>query len=390
MKIRGLAGALIVSSLLVVSGVAQTSKGILVGVARDASGAVVVNATVTVVGNSDGATRSVITKSDGSYRLEALDPESYTVTLHQPGFQGFTAKDVIVQPSLVTSYDIKLVVGTTAATVNVEADSMSINTENGQLTGVINRTDITKLPIFSVSPYELATTVPGVQIVDNTINAGFSNGINIQVNGARPRANNFLLDSQEINDVGIGGQAFQPNIPDMYESVSVLTSSSSAEFGRGGGGVVNLVTKAGGNQFHGEAFERYTGSGLNALGGQERGTGAIKARQDAHQYGFTASGPIIKNKLFAFGGLSLSRVYGQETPGSNELPDAAGYAQLQAIGGPQVTLLDQYLNNGSYLTTDTNLNRTTITTQVGPQANCPTNGCTITENFFQPQPPTRE
>jgi hypothetical protein len=65
------------------------------------------------------------------------------------------------------------------------------------------------------------------------------------------------------------------------------------------------------------------------------------------------------------------------------LPDAAGYAALQAIGGPQVALLDQYLNNGSYLTTDTNLNRTTVTTQVGPQANCPPNGCTITENFFQ-------
>jgi hypothetical protein len=383
MKIRGLVGALIVSSLLVGNGGAQTSKGILVGVVRDASGAVVVNANVTIVGNLDGATRNVKTKSDGSYRLEALDPESYTVTLRQTGFQGFTAKDVIVQPSLVTSYDIKLAVGTTVDTVNVEADSMSINTENGQLTGVINSTDITKLPIFSVSPYELATTVPGVQIVDNTINAGFSNGINIQVNGARPRANNFLLDSQEINDVGIGGQAFQPSIPDMYESVSVLTSSSSAEFGRGGGGVVNLVTKAGGNQFHGEAFERYTGSGLNALGGQERGTGAIKARQDTHQYGFTASGPIIKNKLFAFGGLSLVRVYGQETPGSNELPDAAGYAQLQAIGGPQVALLDQYLNNGSYLTSDTNLNRTTITTQVGPQAHCPATGCTITENFFQ-------
>ena len=186
MKIRGLVGALIVGSLLVGNGVAQTSKGILVGVARDASGAVVVNATVTVVGNSDGSTRSVKTKSDGRYRLEALDPESYTVTLHQPGFQGFTAKDVIVQPSLVTSYDIKLVVGTSVDTVNVEADSMSINTENGQLTGVINRTDITKLPIFTVSPYELATTVPGVQIVDNTITAGFSNGIDIQVNGARP------------------------------------------------------------------------------------------------------------------------------------------------------------------------------------------------------------
>jgi outer membrane receptor protein involved in Fe transport len=384
MKMRALMVALITSAFLAGSCGAQTSKGILVGVARDATGAVVPNATVTIVGNSDGATRTVQTKADGSYRVEALNPESYTVTLRQTGFEGFTAKDVIVQPSLVTSYDIKLVVGTTVDTVNVEADSMSINTENGQLTGTIDKTDMTKLPIFTVSPYELATTLPGVQIVDNTISAGFSNGINIQVNGARPRSNNFLLDGQEINDVGIGGQAFQPNIPDMYDSLAALTSSSSAEFGRAGGGVLNLVTKAGTNQFHGEAFERYTGSGLNALGGQERGTGAVKARQDAHQFGFTAGGPIIRNKLFAFGGLSLSRVYGQETPGFNELPDAAGYALLQQIGGPQVALLDQYLSNGSYLTTDTNLNRTTITTQVGPQgAACPAAGCTITENFFQ-------
>jgi outer membrane receptor protein involved in Fe transport len=383
MRMGKLLIALIAGSLLVGTGIAQTSKGILVGVVRDVSGAVIPNANVTIVGNSDGATRNAPTKGDGSYRFEALNPETYTVTLRQAGFQGFTAKDVIVQPSLVTSYDIKLSVGTAQDTVSVQADSMSINTENGQLTGIINTTDITKLPIFSVSPYELATTVPGVQIVDNNISAGFSNGIDIQVNGARPRANNFLLDGQEINDVSIGGQAFQPNIPDMYESLAVLTSSSSAEFGRAGGGVVNLVTKSGSNQFHGEVFERYTGSGLNALGGQERGTGSVKARQDAHQYGFTAGGPIIKNKLFAFGGLSLARVYGQETPGSNELPDPAGYALLQTIGGPQVTLLDQYLSNGSYLTTDTNLNRATVRTNVGPQHGCPASGCIITENFFQ-------
>jgi outer membrane receptor protein involved in Fe transport len=385
MKMKAVVATLVASLFLAGSGVAQTSKGILVGVARDATGAVVANVNVTVVGSSDHATRTIATKSDGSYRIEALNPETYTVNVHQPGFQGFTANNVIVEPSLVTTYDIKLVVGSVQDTVNVEADSMSINTENGQLAGTIGKTDMAKLPIFSVSPYELATTLPGVQIVDANIQSGFSNGINIQVNGARPRANNFLLDGQEINDVGIGGQAFQPTIPDMYDSLAVLTSSSSAEFGRAGGGVVNLVTKAGTNQFHGDVFERYTGSGLNALGGQERGTDATKARQDNHQYGFTAGGPIIKNKLFAFGGLSLSRVYGQGQFIANELPDAAGYALLQQIGGPQVALLDQYLSNGSYLTTDTQFtNRTTVTTQVGPQGSaCPPAGCTITEGFFQ-------
>jgi len=381
MRMGRLLTALIAGSLLVGTSIAQTSKGILVGVVRDISGAVIPNANVTIVGNSDGATRTAPTKADGSYRFEALNPETYTVTLRQPGFQGFSAKDVIVEPSLVTSYDIKLSVGAAQDTVSVQADSMSINTDNGQLTGIINTTDIRELPNFSVSPYELTTTVPGVQIVNQS---GFSNGINIQVNGARPRANNFLLDGQEINDVSIGGQAFQPNIPDMYESVAVLTSAASAEFGRAGGGVVNLVTKSGSNQFHGEVFERYTGSGLNAIGGQERGTGATKARFDNHQYGFTASGPIIRNKLFAFGGLSLSRFYGQETPNVIELPDANGYALLQKIGGAQVALLDSYLSQGSYLTTyNAVAGRTTVLTNVGPQANCPASGCIITENFFQ-------
>jgi len=381
MRMGRLLTALIAGSLLVGTSIAQTSKGILVGVVRDISGAVIPNANVTIVGNSDGATRTAPTKADGSYRFEALNPETYTVTLRQPGFQGFSAKDVIVEPSLVTSYDIKLSVGAAQDTVSVQADSMSINTDNGQLTGIINTTDIRELPNFSVSPYELTTTVPGVQIVNQS---GFSNGINIQVNGARPRANNFLLDGQEINDVSIGGQAFQPNIPDMYESVAVLTSAASAEFGRAGGAVVNLVTKSGSNQFHGEVFERYTGSGLNAIGGQERGTGATKARFDNHQYGFTASGPIIRNKLFAFGGLSLSRFYGQETPNVIELPDANGYALLQKIGGAQVALLDSYLSQGSYLTTyNAVAGRTTVLTNVGPQANCPASGCIITENFFQ-------
>jgi outer membrane receptor protein involved in Fe transport len=388
---------LMVTSVLL--GFGQTSKGILVGVVRDATGAVIPNVTVKVVGQSDGATRTIATKGDGSYRIEALAPENYTVTANQPGFAGFIATDVIVTPSQVTSYDLTLNVGSTKDIVSVEADSISINTENGQLTGIVNSTDLEKLPIFSLSPYELATTVPGAQVVRNN---GMSNGQGLQVNGARPRANNWLLDSQEINDVGIGGQAFQPAIPDSYESVAVLTSAASAEYGRAGGAVVNLVTKQGTNTYHGEVYERYTGSGLDAIGGQERGsTGITKSRFNTHTYGFTAGGPIFKNKLFVFGGLELQRVYGKEIPSVLELPDAAGYATLQAIGkaaagsstpitATQVTLLDSYLSNGSYLTTYNPVaGRRVVTTNVGPQPGCPTTGCIVTENFFQRPAPNQ-
>jgi Carboxypeptidase regulatory-like domain len=217
MRMKALVVALITGSFLAGSGVAQTSKGILVGVARDATGAVVPNANVTIVGNSDHATRTIATKSDSSYRLEALNPETYTVTVHQQGFEGFTAKNVIVEPSLVTTYDINLVVGSVQDTVNVEADSMSINTENGQLAGTIDKTDMTKLPIFTVSPYELATTVPGVQMVDNSMPggqaAGFSNGINIQVNGARLAPTTSFSTARRSMTWGLAGRRFSLTSP---------------------------------------------------------------------------------------------------------------------------------------------------------------------------------
>ena len=155
-----------------------------------------------------------------------------------------------------------------------------------------------------------------------------------------------MIDGQDINDIGIGGQAFNIQIPDAYQSVIALTNSSSAEYGRSGGAVVNLITKAGTNQFHGDLWELYTGSGLDSLDGiTHQGKPYSynpKARYDEHQFGFTVGGPIWKNRLYGFGALQFARFYGNSQPGSFEFPDAAGYAQLTAIGGPQVALLDSY------------------------------------------------
>src|SRR5580700_625196 len=115
-----------------VTSLAQTSLGILVGVVRDQTGAVVPRVTVTIVGNEDGIVRTVVTQGDGAYRIEALRPENYTVTVNQPGFSGFTGKNVIVSPSETITFDISLNVGTSKESVSVEADSIAINTENGQ------------------------------------------------------------------------------------------------------------------------------------------------------------------------------------------------------------------------------------------------------------------
>ncbi len=330
---------------------AQTSKGIISGVVRDPSGASVPNVSITVKNEATGETRQVSSSSDGAYRIDAVDPGLYTVLAASPGFAGEQVQHLNVKPSVVTSFDPQLKVGAAATTVTVQAQTNLINTDNAQLSSTLGGPELKNLPIFSLNPVEIAVTLPGVQVVDQ---GGLSNGFNIQVNGARPRANNFLIDGQDLNDSGIGGQAVQPNIPDIFQSVTVLTNSSSAEYGGAGGGIINYVTRGGTNQFHGTAWELYSGSGLNALDGQLRQgphTHGAKSRYNQHQAGFTLGGPIIKDKLFGFGAAQYSRYYGNEVGSTLLLPDANGFAVLQSLGAqyPNAKLLQGLLDNGAYL-----------------------------------------
>ncbi|MGI4757897.1 MAG: carboxypeptidase regulatory-like domain-containing protein [Janthinobacterium lividum] len=383
--------AIAISCTLASGAMAQTSKGAIAGIAKDASGAVIPNATVTIKGEQTGETRTLTTGADGSFRADALSPEAYTISATGAGFQGFQAQHVLVPASTVTTYNVTLTVGSQNDTVTVEANSETINTVNGQLAGTISSTEIAKLPVFTLNPLELASTIPGVQTVpvDNQL----SNGVNIQVDGARPRSNNFLLDSQEINDVGIGGQAFQPNISDLYQDETVITSVASAEFGRSGGGVFNLVTKSGANTFHGSAYDRYTSAGLNALPQYLRGiAGNTNPRQTSHTIGGTLGGYIIKDKLFAFGGVQFQRYYGTTQIAPVLLPDAAGVATLASltngVAASQVRLLNQYTTNNAYLSSYALLaNQPTSRINIGVQPGCAasTNGgnCFVEEAYFQ-------
>jgi hypothetical protein len=335
---------------------AQTSKGTLTGIVRDSSGAVVVGANVTATDSANGEIRSTATTTLGAYRLDALTPGQYTLHVESTGFEQFEAKNVTVSASLVVSYDVELKLGHLSETVSVNASNILLNQENGSLSQTISGAALAKLPIFSLNPIELLTTVPGVQIVSNTND---TNGEEIQVSGARSRANNFMIDGEEINDATIAGQAVQPNIPDMYSDVIVYTHNPPAEFGRASGGVVNLITKGGTNTFHGSGWELYSGSGLNSTDGQQRQltpkSRGDKPRYDQHQLGFTAGGPIIKDKLFAFGAAQWTRVYGNETALQVLLPNASGVALLKELAGGTGTvatnaaLMLQYLSNASYL-----------------------------------------
>jgi hypothetical protein len=376
--------------------IAQTSKGILAGIVRDKTGAVIPGAKITLTSQDTSETRNAVADERGAYRIDAINPGHYTVNVQSGGFQTANTHDINIVPSIVTTYDPVLTVGEVSQAVNVEANSNNINTENGQLSSTVSTSELANVPIVTLNPIELLQTVPGVQIVDQNLGLGGIGGnfYQIEVNGARPRSNNFMMDGQDINDVGIGGQAFNINIPDAFQSITALTNSSSAEYGRSGGAVVNLITKSGTNQYHGNVWELYTGSGLDSLDGITRQgkpyTSNPKARYDQHQIGFTIGGHIWKDKLYGFGGAQFSRFYGNAQPGSVELPDTQGYAQLTAIGGPQVALLDGYLSGGQYLNTYTNLSlsqpgKIANSYKISPRNGC-TAGCSITTALFERPP----
>jgi outer membrane receptor protein involved in Fe transport len=403
----GIANVLLSGSLLAVlcllvvgprTGSAQTSKGILAGVVRDSTGAVVQNADVTITNEATNETRAVTTNSSGGYRVEAINPGPYQIHINMAGFTAVDVKGINVQPSVVTTYDATLTLGKSEVTLLVEANGNTINTDNAQLSGAIATTELQQVPIFTLNPAELTSTLPGVtrelSTVQNLGGVGGNGLVKLTVNGARPRSNNFMIDSQDANDVSIGGEAFQPAIPDFFGSVSVLLNDASAEYGRGGGAVINQITKSGTNQFHGSVHEIYTGSGLDAIDGQTRRSEpaagrAAKSRYDQHQYGFTLGGPALKNKLFGFGGATFLRYYGNFQFPAAELPDASGFAQLKAMasaGNSQAAALLGYLNNGSYLTSGYSLLQSgTESLAVSARPGCPS-GCNVSTSTFSRLP----
>jgi hypothetical protein len=151
---------------------AQTSKGALAGVVRDASGAVIANANVTVTNEQTTETRQTKSNAEGEYRVDAISAGSYSIRAEAAGFQSIGIKGLKVNPSVITSHDAVLPVGTATATVEVQANSNTIKTDNGQLSSKLGNAELTILPIFSLNPIELVATLPGVQMVNAQLNLG--------------------------------------------------------------------------------------------------------------------------------------------------------------------------------------------------------------------------
>lgn len=317
---------------------AQTSNGTLVGAVTDPTGAVVPNATVSALSAQYGQPHETHTDSVGTYRLESLQPGTYVVTVNAPGFGTVTVNQVMVTGSLTTTINAKLTLATAQQIVEVQAPAAEIiDTESGQLGDNIIRQEIAELPYTSLDPTQLALTLPGVHDVPDgqgAVNANLTEGQAFSVNGTRPRANNFLIDGQDNNDSGITGEAYQPTNYGAIQEVTILTNAYNAEYGRGGGSVTNVIYKSGTNNIHGDLWEINRNSALAAIPAQDQVTNRLTKNpfDNDNTFGFDAGGPVVKDKLFAFGAVQWNRERQNSTgPLGFYLPTPAGINTLKSL-----------------------------------------------------------
>ena len=245
---------------------------------------------------------------------------------------------VEITGSLTTTISGKLTLAAAQQIIEVQAPAAQvIDTQSGQLGDNITRQEIGELPYSSLDPTALVLTLPGVHDIpqgQGAVNAGLTEGQGFSVNGARPRANNFLIDGQDNNDAGITGESYQPVNYGAIQEVTFLTNAYSAEYGRGAGSVTNIIYKSGTNDFHGDLWEINRNSALAAIPAQDQVVNPLTKNpyDNENTFGFDVGGPVVKDKLFAFGTAQWDRERQQSTgPLGVFLPTPAGIATLQSL-----------------------------------------------------------
>ena len=340
--------ATVLITLLALSSVAlaQTSKGFVVGTVLDQNGGAVPGASVKITNKETGVVRETTAQSDGSFRLDAVDPGTYSVEISGTGFKTATRASVSVSAAQTTDVSSQLEVGNPSEIVTVSSnDSVELQTSDGTRVSTLNQKEITELPVAGLNPVNLVFTLPGV-VDPGGLAGGFVQGTEFSVNGLRPRANNQLIDGLENNDNSITGQSYQPTVRDGYSEVTILGSNFSAEYGRAGGAVVNVITRSGSNEFHGSGYDVIQNSAFSSLTpGQiaiEQLTEVPKFNENT--FGFSIGGPIKKNKLFFFGTFQRDLFRAGGVSSTVITPSASGLAALRALVAPGVNpAFDQYL-----------------------------------------------
>jgi hypothetical protein len=287
--------------LLTSSAWAAQTTGTILGTVKDQNGAILPGAAMTATNELTNLTRTVTADAAGNYTLPLLPVGKYTMTAELSGFKRYVRTGIVLEVNQSARVDITLLVGAVTEAITVEAGAQLVDTTTSALGEVIEERKMVQLPLNERNFLQLgllqAGITPGISVspIAGSPNPG---GVasNFQVNGLRLQANNFLLDGADNNDPFHGTAAAVPS-PDALQEFKILTNMYSAEFGHAGGAIVNVVTKSGTNEFHGNVYEFLRNDVLDARNFFSEKTPKLRR----NQFGATFGGPMVKNKSFIFG-----------------------------------------------------------------------------------------
>src|SRR5215216_2867096 len=280
---------------------AQTVVGRISGTVQDSNGASVPNASVKIINSANNSERTVTTDESGFYTVTNLPVGIYRIEAEAKGYKKALVSGQSVTADARLTVDLKLEVGEVSETVEiVGAAGETVNTTSGEVARVIDQQQVQNLALNGRNYIQLLSLVPGVALLNDDqleLTTSLATG-NQSINGNRGQTNNVTVDggfnlqsgsnASQINNVGL----------DYIQEVKIQTSNFSAEYGRNSGAQVSLVTRSGGNDFHGSAFEFIRNDKLDA----RSFFAPVRPTLRFNNFGYSLGGPIIKDKLFFFGG----------------------------------------------------------------------------------------
>jgi hypothetical protein len=301
---------------------AQTIFGRISGTVRDNQGGVVPNATVTITDTATNLVRTATTDDGGFYTATNLPVGTYTILVVRDGFKKAQQADIVLAADARLTQDFTLEVGQVSETVQVTTGvGETVNTTSGEVARVVDQRQVQNLALNGRNYMQLVTLIPGAVILDED-QLALTTSLSISqasVNGNRPNYNSLSVDggfnmdsgsnNSQVNNVGI----------DFVQEVKIQTSNFSAEYGRNAGAAINIVTRGGGNSYHGSAFEFLRNDTLDA----RNFFSPVKAKLRFNNFGWNFNGPIKKDKLFFFVGQEYKRIRQDSAPVKRSLPTTA-------------------------------------------------------------------
>ncbi|MEO7143559.1 MAG: carboxypeptidase regulatory-like domain-containing protein, partial [Bryobacteraceae bacterium] len=313
--------------------------------------AVVPDAEISVQSVSTGVSANTRTNAEGNYSVTELLPGKYDVTVSKTGFASLKETGLELEIQQVARLDLTLQVGAVAQSMEVQASAVLLESETSTLGQVVGSRQITELPLLGRNPYALALLVPGVRpaIGVNNLPIDQISTVSFAINGQRASANEFLLDGAP-NSAPSQNQPVINTTPDLVQEFKVETSSFSSEYGRAAGGVFNVITRSGTNEYHGSLYEFFRNDKLNANDFFANRAGNARSPFKFNQFGGTLGGPVSipkiyngKNRTFFFVSVESVRfIQGVTFVGSVPKPQelAGDFSNTRNANGQLITIYD--------------------------------------------------